>query len=287
VIGDMKLAVLPRAPRGVDGILGLPAYHDLLLTLDYPRRRVRFERDSLATPDGVTILPLSHVGPFWAIPVTYAGHELRTIIDTRSETAFGLDPSVEAMLPWKSPPVIAGQVGGAGIPTTDIKVGVIAGNVVIGRYQIVSPALTLHPLPPNFPTAPRIGARVLKNFVVTLDEAHARIRFSRDGPATFALAEGESRDSATQPMAAPTALREYLGVYGERTIGFRDGSLTLRRRGGPELKLLQRGKNQFGIEGIPAARLEFSRDSTGRIATLRVLNAQGVWEAAPKQPSSD
>lgn len=187
MLGDVHLTVLPRAPRGVDGLLGLPAFQNLLLTIDYPRARVRLEQGSLPQADGQTILPLSRAAEFWALPVSYAGHVLATILDTRSTGAFSLDPRDGAALPWKEPPVIIGRAGGAGIPTTEVKGGALGGEAVVGRYHITEPNLTLHQLPPDYPSEPRIGAVVLKNFTLTPDQVHGRLRLLRDGPPTFAL----------------------------------------------------------------------------------------------------
>src|SRR5215212_7278218 len=36
---DVKVSAMPRPPTGVDGVLGLPFFRDLLLTIDYPARR--------------------------------------------------------------------------------------------------------------------------------------------------------------------------------------------------------------------------------------------------------
>ena len=187
MLGDVHLVVLPRAPRGVDGLLGLPAFQNLLLTLDYPRAIVRLSRDSLPAANGQTILPLTRAGDFWALPVAYAGHPIQTILDTRSTGAFALDPKVKSVLPWTSEPKPIGLAGGAGIPTTQIEAGTLGGDAVVGGYHIRSPEIILHQLPANYPSDPRLGAKVLKQFTVSLDQAHARIRLTREGPPTFEL----------------------------------------------------------------------------------------------------
>jgi hypothetical protein len=193
LLGDIHVSVLSRAPRGVDGLLGLPAFENLLLTIDYPHTRIRFERDSLPAADGATILPLQRVSDFWGLPVSYAGHPMTTVLDTRSTGAFSLDPKVIPILPWTAEPVVVGRAGGAGNPTTEIKAGTLNGNVALGQYRITNPFLTLHQLPPDFPSEPRIGAVALKNFVLTLDQRHARVRLTRDGPDRFALPAPQRR----------------------------------------------------------------------------------------------
>jgi hypothetical protein len=51
---DLPAARLRFADDRIDGILGLPLYEDLLLTLDFPGKKVRFER---GTPAGPAIPP--------------------------------------------------------------------------------------------------------------------------------------------------------------------------------------------------------------------------------------
>ena len=70
---DFPVSALRVAQPGIDGVLGLPLYRDLLLTIDYPNSRARFERGSLPAADGQTVLALSHIGPFWGLPIVVAG----------------------------------------------------------------------------------------------------------------------------------------------------------------------------------------------------------------------
>lgn len=187
MLGDVHITVLPRAPRGVDGLLGLPAFQNLLLTIDYPHARVRLEQGALPAVDGINILALSRTSDFWAFPIDYAGHTMMTILDTRSTGSFSLDPNAARALPFTTPPRVIGQAGGAGIPTTQVTGAMLQGDVTFGRYRVTSPFLTMHQLPPDYPSEPRIGAVVLANFTLTLDQAHARLRLVRDGAPTFAL----------------------------------------------------------------------------------------------------
>jgi len=47
---------------GVDGMLGLSTFKELVLTVDYPRRQIRLESDSLPAPNGRDIVPLIRAG---------------------------------------------------------------------------------------------------------------------------------------------------------------------------------------------------------------------------------
>jgi len=281
VIGDVTLATLPRMPRGVDGLLGLPAFADLSLTLDYARRVVRLTRDTLPSADGRNVLPMTRAGPFIAIAVRYGSHVIPTIIDTRSMTAFGVEPSTAQEFIWKTPPQLAGRAGGAGIPTTEVSRGVLGESIGLGRYELTSAPIVIHALPPDFPHDPRIGAGALKYFVLTLDQRTSRARLTRDSTTTIDF--GAPASSAATPIAA-AQLGDYVGTYGERTISIRTGSLFLQRVGGEPLEMVPAGADEFTLRLVPAAKIQFTRDARGKVIELAVLAPSGSWERAKRAP---
>lgn len=121
---------------------------------------------------------------------------------------------------------------------------------------------------------------------MSLDQRRQRLRLTREGSSTINL---ESvRAGMTPGTGVPTAnkpnevtnLSEYAGTYGDRTLTVVDGKLTIQRPGGRPLELVVAGPDAFSIVGIPAAKIEFGRDSAGRIHEIRVLNQQNQWERA-------
>jgi len=198
---DVLVAPLPGPARGVAGVLGLPFFRNILLTIDYPGQRVLFSRDTLPDPDGATVLALSRAGPFWAMPITMADHALVGVLDTRSTGVLGVTPEVAATLPFADSTRVIGRAGGAAIPVTTLRAGRLDGDVVIGAFRFPRPEVTIRALPPGFPTGPLIGAVVLQNFVVSLDQRHGRLRLVHPGSTTITLPEvgGSSRGSRPSP----------------------------------------------------------------------------------------
>jgi len=278
LLGDVSASALPRAPRGVDGLLGLPMFADLLLTIDYPRQRVRLSRDTLPASDGQSVLSTRRASDFIAIPLRYGAREVNTIIDTRSMPGLAIEPALATQLTWKSPPIEAGTAGGAGIPTTPISRGIFAESVGLGRYQLTGAPLTVHGLPPGFPHEPRIGAGVLRYFTFSLDQRTGRARFERSGPTTIDL------DPPTFAVPANVKLEDYVGTYGERTISVRDNKLFLQRTGGEPLEMSPTGADRFGLARVAEARIEFTRDASGRVTAMAVLAPSGQWERADRRP---
>ena len=62
-----------------------------------------------------------------------------------------------------------------------------------------------------------------------------------------------------------------------------DGSLFLQRRDGPKIKLVLVSKDEFTLEPIPAARIKFVRDESGKVTELQVLNRAGQWEKSKRE----
>ncbi len=230
----VPVAATRVAQPGIDGVLGLPLYRDLLLTLDYPNRRVTFQRGALPAADNSSILSLTHVGPFWGVPMTIAGKPFTAVIDTRSTGGFGLTPESSRDVPFDGALQVIGRARGAAIAETEVKAGRIAGDIAIGRYVFPRPTATVRPLPAGFPTEPLIGGRVLSRFVVTLDQRNARLRLDRAGSEPILLEEPGLRP-ATLPAGAASPPADYIGRYGVREVRGEAGKLVLQRDGGPAL----------------------------------------------------
>ncbi|HEU5039242.1 MAG TPA: hypothetical protein VFT84_00375, partial [Gemmatimonadales bacterium] len=82
------------APLGVDGVLGLDAYRDLLLTVDYPGARLALSRGSLSAPDGDQVLRAVRVGPFVGVELSVGEVREIGVIDTQGGVGFQALPEV-------------------------------------------------------------------------------------------------------------------------------------------------------------------------------------------------
>ena len=279
---DFRVAEMPRGATGVDGILGLPFFHDVLLTIDYPARKLGITRDTLPVADGQTILQLSKAGPFWAMPIEFAGKKLRGVLDTRATGSLSIVPELAATLPFETELQVVGRAGGAGIPDAVIKAGKLAGDVKLGRYTFTRPNITSRALPPMFPKEPLVGDIVLRQFVVSLDQKNGRLRLERSGSTVIELPQrpGRATPATASSDGSSSALTEYVGEYGERTVSMRDGKLYIQRPGGQALELRQTGPDAFTVVVVPDSKIEFTRGPNG-IESIRALRG-GVWEESKR-----
>jgi hypothetical protein len=160
----------------VDGVLGLMAYRDLLLTVDYPNKRLSLSTDTLPAPDGQRVLRATRVGPFVGIPVRLGDVVETGVIDTQAGVGLHVVEEVAGRLTFQSPPRVVGRaVVGGGTPIP-VREGVLAGDVMLGNHRISRPRLAVHPLPPDIPSRVTIGIGVLQHFAVAIDQRTMAVR---------------------------------------------------------------------------------------------------------------
>ncbi len=71
-----------------------------------------------------------------------------------------------------------------------------------------------------------------------------------------------------------SALRLYAGQYGDRDIPVREGTLSYRRGRRPEQPLVALGDDLFAFQKS-ATRIQFDRDSKGKVAAITLLSVRG------------
>lgn len=155
----------------VDGILGAPAFKDVLIAIDYPGSAIRISRGELPTPDGQRVLALTESDkPI--VDVKIAGKRRRFLIDTGKAGAFSVRDFDRQ--PFSNPPAtIASGVAIGG--TYTLRAGRLDGDITLGDVTFK------HPVVESSDASDLIGAEALKPFVVVLDMGHRRI--SLTGPA--------------------------------------------------------------------------------------------------------
>jgi predicted aspartyl protease len=199
----------------IDVLLGRSLFEDVLLTIDYPRRRIVLEHGQLPPPDGRDVLPIirGRSGTI-LVPINVAGAQTWMVLDT-GHTLQGLHllPERLAGLPWASPP-IDGPTVTTMYGSAASQLGRIDREVHIGRHAIHRPIVC------TVTSSEReyIGSDVLSHFAITLDQKNDRIRFARTGESPIEIRplrtlgfsiDDKATVTAVSPAtgAAPTGLR--------------------------------------------------------------------------------
>jgi len=153
----------------IDGILGFPAFADLLVTLDYETMRMHVASGALPPPDGQSVFELkktSNRRPWVDLEV---GRRRRTVLlDSGSGGLLSLKRTTTDE--WAVPPR---EVGTAmGIQGLEYRrVGRMAGPMRLFGLEFDRPAVQAVSRGSDL-----IGTRYLKHFVLTFDQRHGRVR---------------------------------------------------------------------------------------------------------------
>jgi len=157
---------------GPRGVLGMPLFADLLLTLNYPQGKVDIRRGELPSANGNDILTykLSKGGTF-RIPVSVAGINIDADLDTGASGGLGLPKKYIEQLPLAANPV---EIGRGRTVNGEFSVfgAKLNGVVKIGGHSFENPDIEFNEYLPGVV----LGYRFLRHFVITIDQKNQRAR---------------------------------------------------------------------------------------------------------------
>jgi len=139
---------------------------------------VRFERAALPEPNGRDVLPLVEMGQHLGVDVEVGGHPHHAVLDTQSSAAIDCAPEIADSLRFVSGRVPTGSASIGGQPPVPVFSARLDGDVRLGATTIERPIVGIVSPPPGFPRELLLGARLLRHFVITLDQRNKRIRVS-------------------------------------------------------------------------------------------------------------
>lgn len=180
VVRGLRIARGDEVTRlGVDGVLGLDAYQDYLLTVDYPEARLSLSSDTLPEPDGRTVLRAVRVGPFLGVELDVGGVREVGVVDTQGDIGFQALPDVADRLVFETPLRVVGRASVGGGAPIEVRGARLQGDLRIGRHAFARPRIDVHELPPDIPSRMTIGLRALRHFVLAVDQRSMRVGFAR------------------------------------------------------------------------------------------------------------
>jgi hypothetical protein len=157
-------------PQPLWGVLSALQLPGLLVTWDFAHRRIVFRRGSLPAPDDRQVFSYE-TDPLPTVPIEIAGRRFCVHVDTGSARGLMLPAAMQDSLPLAGPPV-----GGRVARTLDREMKVLdarlAGKVVMAGREFTDLELELNPAA----RTGNVGDGMLRDFEVTLDAQHKRIR---------------------------------------------------------------------------------------------------------------
>lgn len=272
-----------RGLGGARGVLGLTALAGKLVTYDFPAKELIIEDGSLSEGDGS--VAYFSPQPIPSVAVEVAGETLEGHIDTGNPGAIQLPLRLRDRLQFDGPlrNAKARTVGGE----FELLLGRLNGSVVVAGNAVENPQVTLGD---RYPWA-NVGRGILGRFALTVDPANRRVWIR---PSSTPLSD--EPEVAVKP-AEGAQFGEYAGVYGKRTVVFENGALFMHRNDVPLEGAAAQGMpvtrnfaldhiagDEFRVHEFPASRLVFGRGEQGKIVEMRLLNMEGEWETAPREP---
>ncbi len=184
-VRDFKAGRMPSLVRAVAGtqaprgVLSAAAFPGHLVVLDYPGRRVAILPGALGAPDNRRVFEYSADEELPVIPVRVGGHEYHIHLDSGSPAGVTLPTRYIEEVPLEAPPVTVGQartVAG----TFPVQAATVKAPIEIGEYTLTDKQVEFSDVRPGSkPAIGNLGARVLRNFIVTFDSKNRRLKLEK------------------------------------------------------------------------------------------------------------
>ncbi|MEA2765283.1 MAG: hypothetical protein QOK07_1687 [Gemmatimonadaceae bacterium] len=274
-IGSAKLseftaAVTPlfeSSPDTFDGIISIAVLKQFLATIDFPHRVLRLERGTLPEANGRDILAFAGRDPGGRVDVMLDLGSVRTpaVLDTRSFIGFVLPDSLEPRLSFVDSVRTTSRARGPSLGSFTLRRGRLNVPIRLGGFEAEKPFVTLRDRGGSV-----IGIPILEQFVVTLDVANKRLRFSRP--------DGSQRLGVPEESAAPRGANPPTGgpPLGFALAPSAPGALTIVgvvQNSNAERAGLRDGDTLVELDGVAAAQMNVSvfRATAAKGTPIRVV----------------
>ena len=164
----------PR-PLKVDGILGLNAFANYLVTLDFPGKKLRFEKGELPKSDGAEILDYKNETGIAAVDLAVGDKKIKAHLDTGNGIgAFVFPTAFAEKLTFAGEPRVVGRARSA-TGDMEIKQVQIKDVIKLGRHEFADATIVY----PALGDIANVGFKTLGQFVLTFDQRNERVRLTR------------------------------------------------------------------------------------------------------------
>ncbi len=164
----------PR-PLKVDGVLGLNAFADYLVTLDFPAGKLRLEKGELPKADGAEVLDYKNDAGIVVVELSVGDKKIKARLDTGNAIGAFVLPTVFAeKLNFAGEPRVVGRARSA-TGETEIKQVQLKDVIKLGRHEFTDATIVF----PALGDLGNVGLKALSQFVITFDQKNERVRLTR------------------------------------------------------------------------------------------------------------
>jgi predicted aspartyl protease len=184
VIGGLRLTDVTVASRNyqnsprplkVDGILGLNLFADYLVTLDFPAKKLRFDKGELPKADGLEVLDYKNEVGIAQVELSVGDKKIKAHLDTGNAIGAFVFPTIFAeKLTFAGEPRVVGRARSA-TGDMEIKQVQLKDLIKLGRHEFPDAAIVY----PALGDIGNIGVKTLSQFVITFDQKNERVRLAK------------------------------------------------------------------------------------------------------------
>ncbi|MFL6521636.1 MAG: aspartyl protease family protein [Chthoniobacterales bacterium] len=164
----------PR-PLKVDGIVGLNAFADYLVTLDFPGKKLRFEKGEVPKSDGAEVLDYKNEAGIAVVELAVGDKKIKAHLDTGNGIgAFVFPTAFAEKLTVAGEPRVIGRARSA-TGDMEIKQVQVKDTIKLGRHEFPEATIVY----PALGDIANVGFKTLSQFVITFDQYNERVRVAR------------------------------------------------------------------------------------------------------------
>lgn len=167
-----RSALRPGPDRPV-GVVGLPVFHELLESIDFPAATLRLTRGQLAAK-GRDVVAFEWLGGVPLVPIDVAGEKMKAHLDTGSPGLLSIPEKDSSRVHFAGPLRVVGR-GRTVNGEMTFRGAALDGSFRVGGASFDQPLVVLNDRLPDA----NVGSRALRDCVLTLDSAHQRLRIER------------------------------------------------------------------------------------------------------------
>ena len=164
----------PR-PLKIDGVLGLNAFADYLVTLDFPAGKLRLEKGELPKSDGAEILDYKNDAGIVVVELSVGDKKIKARLDTGNAIgAFVFPTDFAEKLNFAGEPRVVGRARSA-TGEMEIKQVQLKDVIKLGRHEFPGATIVF----PALGEMGNVGLKTISQFVITFDQKNGRLRLTR------------------------------------------------------------------------------------------------------------
>lgn len=259
-LGHLSMAL----GRSVDGILGVDAFKQFLLTLDPGTQTMTLSKGSLPRPDGETVFSSRGPGNRPWLKVSIAGNKERLLVDSGA-AGTGITVNKIKRFPLQAEP----RVFSSSVRLNHVekrRMARLSGSVPVAGVTFIDPVLE------EVPGTQLMGGQVLQHFVMRLDQRTRRLQLEPIGASEQPPQPHFELGMAYRPTDTGLAVTDVYADTPAEAAGLEAGDVLIRINGSrPD----QRGCESLTRDGQEVA-LSVERDGAVIQKTMVMRPVIGV-----------